>query len=143
MNPSPEEFDRLIRPIECQMMQTVWRVLGDGNDAEDALQDALATVLKKWERVTQHDNPHALIIKICANRAYDQLRRRRRLSRHYQGLDKLQDPSCMTGPSEQLAQRELREEIMFAISKLSRNQALAFLLRSTQEHPLPDARTHR
>ena len=119
-------------------MQTVWHVLGDINDAEDALQDALTTVLKRWKRVTQHDNPHALIIKICANCAYDQLRRRVRLSRRCQSLDKLEEPACVNEPSEQLLQRELRQEIMCAVSKLSRNQALAFLLRSTQEQSYDD-----
>ena len=135
---SPEEFDRIIRPIERQMMQTVWHVLGDTADAEDALQDALITVLKRWKRVTHHDNPHVLIIKICANCAYDQLRQRVRLSRRSESLDNAQELSCVMGPSQQLLQRELRTEIMCAISKLSRNQALAFLLRSIQEQSYDD-----
>lgn len=132
MKTSLEEFDQIVRPIERQMMQTVWHILGDVHDAEDALQDALTIVLKRWKRVARHDNPHALIVKICADCAYDHLRSKIRLSRRHQVLDKLDKPSHLNDAAEQLSRRELRREIMSAIAKLSRNQASAFLLRSTE-----------
>lgn len=66
-----EEFDQIIAPVERQMMETVWHVLGDAHDAEDAFQDALTIILKRLKRVAKHNNPHALVAKICAEYAYD------------------------------------------------------------------------
>jgi len=133
-----EEFDQIVRPIERQMMQTVWHVLGDVHDAEDALQDALTIVLKRWKRVTRHVNPPALVLKICADCACDHLRRKIRVSRRSRRLDDLDKPSQVPDPEEELFRRELRQEIMSAISRLSRNQASAFVLRSIQEQSYND-----
>jgi RNA polymerase sigma-70 factor (ECF subfamily) len=120
------------------MMQTVWHVLGDAHDAEDALQDALTVIVKRFRRVAKHKNPHALIAKICAECAYDHLRRKLRDSRRHRSLDELDQASCDGGPSEKLSQQEMRQDIMSAISKLSRNQAVAFLLRCIQEQSYDD-----
>jgi RNA polymerase sigma-70 factor (ECF subfamily) len=133
-----EEFDQIVAPVERQMMQTVWHVLGNVHDAEDALQDALTIIVKRWKRVAQHINPRALIVKICAECAYDHLRRKLRETRRHQRLDDLDETSCDRGPAEELSQQELRLQIMSAISKLSRNQAVAFLLRNIQEQSYDD-----
>ena len=66
MNDRQQEYERLIAPIEVRMMRTVWRISRDPNDAEDAFQEALLTVWKRWDRIVTHSNPHALILHICA-----------------------------------------------------------------------------
>jgi RNA polymerase sigma-70 factor (ECF subfamily) len=64
---------------------TLARLLGDINLAEEAVQDAFATALEKWE--TAPPNPGAWIVTTARNRAVDRLRREStREARHAQAL---------------------------------------------------------
>ena len=74
-------FLQVIDPIKDRMIATVWRVLRHPQDAEDALQTAVATLWQEWGRIERHANPHALILKICADAAIDECRRRQRSER--------------------------------------------------------------
>ena len=128
---SRDEYDRLVGPIEERMIHSVWRIVGDPDDAEDALQDALATVWQRLKRVRSHPNPQALILRMCANAAYDRLRRRRRRREVSLPLEDPEGPSL--SPEEQLMGLERRAQIREAIARLSRNQAVAVLMRDTQD----------
>ena len=64
---------------------TLTRLLGDLNLAEEAVQDAFAVALEKWE--TLPPNPGAWIVTTARNRAIDRLRREStRAARHAQAL---------------------------------------------------------
>ena len=64
---------------------TLTRLLGDLNLAEEAVQDAFAVALEKWE--TLPPNPGAWIVTTARNRAIDRLRREStREARHAQAL---------------------------------------------------------
>ena len=64
---------------------TLARLLGDINLAEEAVQDAFAAALQKWE--TLPPNPGAWIVTTARNRAIDRLRREStREARHAQAL---------------------------------------------------------
>lgn len=67
----------VIAPIKDRMFATVWRILRHPQDAEDALQNALVTIWRRRTQVESHPAPHALILRICADAAIDQFRRRR------------------------------------------------------------------
>ena len=128
---SRDEYDRLVGPIEERMIHSVWRILGDPDDAEDALQDALAAVWQRLERVKNHPNPQVLILRMCANAAYDKVRRRRRRREVSFTLD---DPEDRTASAEeQLIGRERQAQVREAIARLSRKQAVAVLMRDTQD----------
>jgi DNA-directed RNA polymerase specialized sigma24 family protein len=43
----PLSFDALVRPIEDQMLRSIWRITRAAEDAEDALQEALTVI---WRR---------------------------------------------------------------------------------------------
>ena len=132
-------YERLIEPIQDRMIRSVWRILRDPDDADDALQDALATVWKRLDRVRNHPNPQALVLKICADAAYDALRRKIRRNQREEGERigrNLADAS--PSASESLSRRERMAEIFAAIGSLSRNQATAVLMRFVQEQPYSD-----
>lgn len=63
MNDRQPEYQRLLAPIEDQMMRAVWRVVRDPSDTEDAFQEALLRIWKRWDRICTHPNPHALILQ--------------------------------------------------------------------------------
>ena len=126
------DYDQLIAPIEVRMMRTVWRVLGDADEADEALQDALVRIWKKLTRIRRANNPHALILRICADSAYDRLRKRIRHREHHQQVP-AEIASIEPSPLRQAESRESYSQIMDAIGRLSRNQAIAVMMRIVQE----------
>jgi RNA polymerase sigma-70 factor (ECF subfamily) len=129
-------YGELYERYESKLYNYAYRIAGNPDDARDAMQEALATVWKRWERIQHHPNPQALVLKICINAACDMLRRRIRLSQHEASQPQNVEP---TDPSpsanEELARQELKSEIMNAIGQLPANQAEAILMRFVQELP--------
>lgn len=139
MNESQEAYDRILRPIEDRMIQSIWRIVRDSQDAEDALQNALVTIWKRWDRVTQHPCPEALVLKICADAAYDLSRRRareRKISDSHSAAEEPADTS--TSPVEFVSSKELHNEVIAAIHSLPRQQAVAILMRVIQAQSYRD-----
>ncbi len=139
MNDDTHLYERLVQPVEDQMMRSIWRIVRNPEDAKDALQDALAAIWKRLDRVRRHPNPHALILKICADSAYDTLRKRMRRSTRETSS---QPPEIASGAEslapEQLIEQQEEEEILSAITQLPRNQAVCVLMRFVQERSYQD-----
>lgn len=124
------EYERLIGPIEDQMMRSIWRVTQNADDAEEAFQQALTTIWRRWDKIGAHPNPQALILRICLNAGRDALRRRvRRERRERKGQVHGVKPRT---PAEELVSRERESAIFSALGQLSRNQSAAVMLRLVQ-----------
>ncbi|MEU7946873.1 sigma-70 family RNA polymerase sigma factor [Micromonospora taraxaci] len=79
------DLEDIYRAEYGRCVATLARVLGDIDLAEEAVQDAFATALQKWQ-VTP-PNPGAWIVTTARNRAVDRLRREStRADRHAQAL---------------------------------------------------------
>ncbi len=129
-------FEQLIKPIEHQMMRSIWRTVRDPEMAKDALQDSLAKIWKRLNRIRSHPNPHALIFKICLNAAIDSLRKRKRLLQHERTEPLHRFPiQSDTRVHEALESKKVEAEILEAINRLPRRQAVAVLMRIIQEQP--------
>ena len=127
-------YDRIIRPIEDRMIRSIWRIVRNPQDAEDAMQEALLTVSKRWDRISRHPSPQSLVLKICIDAAYDLTRRRMRHGRLLE-LTEAANEQCDSSrsPSEEMVSAEQYVEIITAIHRLSRQQAVATLMRVVQE----------
>ncbi len=66
--------ERVFREHRARMLAALVRVLGDFELAEDALQDACAMALRRWQD-TVPDDPVAWLLTVARNRAIDRLRR--------------------------------------------------------------------
>ncbi|MEE9501585.1 MAG: RNA polymerase sigma factor [Candidatus Aminicenantaceae bacterium] len=129
-------YDWLIAPVESRMMRTIWRVVRHDQLAEDTLQDALAIIWRKRNRIHRHPNPQALILKICLNCAYDSLRKRAR-QRRQKDLSNLAsyESQSRTNASLELEKKQAVAKVLNAIGRLPRSQALAVLMRIVQDQP--------
>ncbi|MFI5495955.1 RNA polymerase sigma factor [Actinoplanes sp. NPDC051859] len=79
------DLDSIYRAEYGRCVATLVRLLGDIHLAEEAVQDAFATALHKWD--TPPPNPGAWIVTTARNRAVDRLRREStREARHAQAL---------------------------------------------------------
>jgi RNA polymerase sigma factor (sigma-70 family) len=136
MDDQSQAYEEIIGPIEDRMIRSIWRITRDAHDAEDAMQNALVTLWKRWNRVRRHPSPQALVLKICIDAALDVARRRVRDRRDIETNEPANHPvDGSQRPLEELAQAELRREILAAISRLSRRQAATVMLRAFEELP--------
>ena len=128
------DYERLIRPIEDRMIRSVWRIVRNPDDFDDAFQEALATVWRRLAKVRRHPNPHALVLRMCANAAYDVLRKKSRLRRR-EALGTIPDqfPDRAPSASDRMAREGDQKEIFEAIGQLPRKQAEAVMMRFVQE----------
>ena len=133
------EYERLIAPISDRMIRVVWRIVRDPDEAEDAFQEALLTVWKRWGQIQSHPNPHALILRICVHCAQDTLRRRVRREKRMDA-DGVPEAVADTTPSavQRLAGAEQGAEVLRAIGTLSKNQSQAILMHVVEEVPYGD-----
>jgi len=126
-------YEQLIAPIESQMMRSIWRIVRNREAAEDTMQDALTIIWKKLDRICRHPNPHAFILKICVNAAYDTLRKTRRVRQREESAKIQEFPAgSETDGLRRLERKNLEVEILDAIQRLPRKQALAVLMRIVQ-----------
>ncbi len=139
MNDRQQKYEQLVAPIEDRMIRAVWRITRDRGDAEDAFQEALLTIWKRWDRICAHPNPQALMLHICVNAAHDALRRRARQGRWLnEGAlpESVTDPSAP--PDERVQRAEQQAGLFHAIGRLSQNQGRAILLHAVEEMPYSD-----
>ncbi|AGM05661.1 RNA polymerase sigma factor [Amycolatopsis keratiniphila] len=79
------DFDGIYRAEYGRCVATLTRLLGDISLAEEAVQDAFATAVEKWDKAPP--NPGGWIVTTARNRAIDRLRREStREARHAQAL---------------------------------------------------------
>ena len=128
------DLSTVIGPVKDRMFATVWRILRHPQDAEDALQNALITIWRRRTAVESHPVPHALILRICADAAIDQFRRRRMDHVDVEAFgDRLS--STDTSPLDDLIREERLDIVMAAISRLSPNQATAIVMKYVLAEP--------
>jgi RNA polymerase sigma-70 factor (ECF subfamily) len=125
-----DEYQRLIQPIERQMVGAVWRVVRNEDDFDEAFQEATLKIWKHLGKIRRHPNPHALILRICINAAYDVLRRRIRIRRR-ELLDTMspEPASPLPNGTDDVEARHKRDQLLAAIAGLPPKQARSVLLR--------------
>lgn len=129
MEDPQQEYQRLIAPIEERMMCTVWRIVQERADAEDAFQDALLSIWRRWDQVRRHPNPHALVLRICIQAAQDKLRHRVRAQKrtdHDVAPEQIPDSGGLQ--SQGMLAAEQSPEVLRAVGVLPAKQAQAILM---------------
>lgn len=130
-------FNALVERYQDQVYNLCWRILGLREAAEDATQEAFLAAYRNIRRL-RGPSFRAWVLRIAANAATDELRRRRR--RPQVSLDTatadseaaldLPDPSA--GPEEWALRRERARRIQAALLTLPGDQRLAVILSDVQ-----------
>jgi RNA polymerase sigma factor (sigma-70 family) len=74
--PVAQRVERVYREHRARMLAALVHALGDFELAEDVLQDACATALRRWADSVP-DDPVGWLLTVARNRAFDRLRRAR------------------------------------------------------------------
>lgn len=125
-----ESFNRLVLHYQDLAYTVAFRIMGDGEAAADATQEAFISAFRKLHQF-QGERFKSWLLRIVTNACYDELRKRQR--RPTSSLDKLQDVRLNPHPDLQLhshqddpedhAQRnQLNEAIQDCISALPEDQ---------------------
>jgi RNA polymerase sigma-70 factor (ECF subfamily) len=72
---TPPEIGKIFRDEAGRALATLIRLLGDFDLAEDALQDAFAVALDRWQFGEVPANPRAWLVNVGRNKAIDRVRR--------------------------------------------------------------------
>lgn len=128
------DYDRLIRPFEEQMLLTIGRIVRDADRAADVLQDALAKLCTLFDRLREHPNPKAYVLSVCITVAHDALRKSKRAEAAQQMMfAEARTRAGMPEPVSAVVEEEIEHAVLQAISRLPSQQGTVVLLRLMHE----------
>ena len=127
-----DDYERFVMPIQGRMVDCVWRIVRDSHETEDVVQEALVHIMQRFGEVRKHPNPTALLLRICANKALDHLRRRDSRRDAMDRLATLPHPAGST-PSQELALADERSLILDFVRTLPQREAEAITLHALEE----------
>lgn len=137
-NELDQRFEGLFRDLRRPVLDYLFRLLGDAEQAEDALQESFVKVYRALPNLPGDANARAWVYRIATNTAYDLLRRRRlirwlpllRARQTEAGMDEQEagDPAAPDG----LAQLEQHLDIQRALNRLPQDLRIPLLLYSYQ-----------
>jgi len=108
------------------------RVVGNGDEAGDVLQDVFLLLFRKIHRFREHAFFASWVYRITVNVSLDHLRRRRRAplpTAAEELLDGAQETGDLTGPERRLAGRDLERHVRAALRGLSPRLRIVIVLR--------------
>ena len=70
------DFESLYRDHHTAVYRFVFRLLGDGDEAQDVLQDTYIKLHRQFQREIEIQEPRAWLFRVAANRCYTLLKRR-------------------------------------------------------------------
>lgn len=133
-------FNRLVLSYQTLAYNVSYRILGDGEAAADACQDAFLAAYRavRHFRGSKDGSFKAWLLRIVTNSCYDQLRRLQR--RPSDSLEDLMDDpdrngllaSAAPGPEAQLLNRELERAISAGLNLLPTDQRTVLVLADVQ-----------
>ena len=128
-------YERLIGPIEKQMIGIVWRIVRNPDEAEDVFQDILVQVWARLEQIDRHPNPRAYILRICVTRSYDAMRKRLHRQRFEVFVETVKEKLLPIRPRDLLNEQDRKIALRKAIALLPPKQGQAVLLRAMEDMP--------
>jgi RNA polymerase sigma-70 factor (ECF subfamily) len=134
-------FERLVREQAPRMLAVARRLLGDGEDARDAVQDAFGSAFRAIGSFAGDARLSTWLHRIVVNAALMKLRTRRR--KPEQPIDDLlprfeadghrRDPGGPWQPAERLERSELRKLVREGIERLPDGYRTVLVLRDIEE----------
>ncbi len=128
-----DAFDELMIQTERRVLSIAWRMLGNSDDARDAVQEVFLRVYRSLKRYRPEDPFMAWVYRITVNVCRDFNRRRRRDERRYTPLDEEdREPLGNDDIEERVLLEQRRQLVMSALAALTERERAAFVLRDLE-----------
>ena len=114
-------FDELVRLYQRRAMQAAVRILGDANQASEAVQVGFVKAYVSIGKLKEPKRFEAWLLRIVTNAAISQARRAQRRTKRIKIADYYADKKTLS-PAERQSADELKEAIRQAMSKLSKKK---------------------
>lgn len=137
-------FGRLVRIHQRRVFACAVHMLGDGGDADDAVQE---TFVRAWRAIARFDGRSQLstwLYRVCVNVCLNHIRKRRRHDASDLGDPRLPEPKAdpsqgSTDPGRTLEARELQGQIAAALDGLSDSLRTTVILVLVEGMPQKEA----
>jgi len=120
-------FDELVRLYQRRAMQVAVRMLGDANDAAEAVQNAFVKAYLNIDKLKEPRRFEVWLLRIVTNAAISQRRAARRRAERIKGADCYEDKKAVSLVDKAVGE-ELKGAIRAAMGKLSKKEAKAISL---------------
>ena len=120
-------FDELVKVYQRRAMQVAVRVLGDAEEAAEAVQTAFVNAYLNIGKLREAKRFGVWLLRIVANAAISQARKAKRRPESIEIADRYEDKTSLS-PAETESAKELKEAIRRAMLKLSKKEAKAISL---------------
>ena len=137
-NDLDERFEALFRDFRQPVLNYLFRLLGEAEQAEDVLQESFVKVYRALSSLPRDANARAWVYRIATNTAYDLLRRRRLirwlplLRPRQEGVGQDGQETGDHAAPDEMAQLEQHLDIQRALNRLPTDLRTPLLLYSYQ-----------
>jgi RNA polymerase sigma-70 factor (ECF subfamily) len=119
-------FDELMRRYKHPVVNFVFRMLGNAQDADEIAQDVFVRVYQNLDTYRPETKFSTWLFALARNAAIDRLRWR---ARHpTESIESAPETSASSGTAEDVSAREIGEQIAAAVAKLPEDQRTAIVL---------------
>ena len=126
---SAEAFVHVFNEVRAELVSTLFFMLGNHDDAQDAAQDAFMKCWRTQETFPEVRNARAWIFRVGLNAAKDLQRNAWRRRAKPLGDNAPPEVKATPPPSDMLQEKELRESLRQALFHLRTEEKEVFLLR--------------
>lgn len=123
-----EAFDKLVRIYQCRTMQVAVGILGNADDAAEAVQAGFVKGYLSIKKLRKPERFEAWLLRIVANSAISQRKIAKRRMEIMKTIDIRRGKEWTFPPANTEDSVELNKAIQQAMSKLSKKQAQAISL---------------
>jgi RNA polymerase sigma-70 factor (ECF subfamily) len=128
--PSKPPFHQLVTDHYREIFHYLYRMLGQTQAAEDALQDAFLRAFRAYDQLADDTNTRAWLYRIAGNVARTQLKRNHRSQDGHRLHENLADRAAPV--AQQIETHEQLRELRQAVQKLPHMQQAALIMRKYQ-----------
>jgi RNA polymerase sigma-70 factor (ECF subfamily) len=131
-----EAFGTLVRRHQDRLYNTVYRLLGDAEDAQDALQDAFLQAYRSLARFKGESQFYTWLYRIAVNAAMSLKRKQRVMLPMEAGGDRLEPLDTRAGsqPSVALENADNERRLQEALNRLSPEHRTVLVLKDIEGH---------
>jgi len=127
-------FDALVRLYQQQTMRVAVRMLGNANEAAEAVQAGFIKAYLSIDKLKEPNRFEVWLLRIIANTAVSQRRAAKHRATRIRITNCYEDRKTASPVEKEIAE-ELKEEIAAAMSKLSKKEAKAIALFGLENFP--------
>lgn len=120
------EFTLWLKERQTSLLRASRVICFDAQNAEDVLQEALADVYKRWQKVKEHENPEAYVMRVMVSKHADMRRKwLRKQQSNETSWELAENIRAISDQSDDVAQRLL---VQSALKTLSGTQRAVLVL---------------